>query len=282
MSMAGSVARAARRPIGRVMRASSYPRSPPAPRPSVPPTVDFRAWPAASSPTRSSPTSGPACRTCACWTTPSTAPRTSATRRPTCRPACRAPSPCRPRPRRSPSSSGSVPRTTSRSSRAAPAPACRGGATGIEGALTIAFTAMDRILEIDRENLCVVTQPGIVNAALKAAVAAHGLFYAPDPGELRDVHDRWQPGHQRRRPVLREVRPDPRLRPGPGGRAGRRHDPADRRQEHQGRGRLLADPPHRRLAGDAGDRHGGDPAPAPDPAAAVHAARVLPEPRVGR
>jgi len=56
-----------------------------------------------------------------------------------------------------------------------------GGSAGIEGALTIAFTRMDRILEIDRANLVVVTQPGIVNAALKAAVAAEGLFYAPDP-----------------------------------------------------------------------------------------------------
>ena len=56
-----------------------------------------------------------------------------------------------------------------------------GGATGIEGALTIAMTAMDRILEIDTANLCVVTQPGILNAKLKAAVAEHGLFYAPDP-----------------------------------------------------------------------------------------------------
>lgn len=56
-----------------------------------------------------------------------------------------------------------------------------GAASGIEGALTIVFTRMDRILEIDRENLTVTTQPGIVNAALKAAVAAEGLFYAPDP-----------------------------------------------------------------------------------------------------
>ena len=51
-----------------------------------------------------------------------------------------------------------------------------GGAAGIEGALTIAFTRMTRILEIDRENLTVTTQPGIVNADLKAAVAAEGLF----------------------------------------------------------------------------------------------------------
>ena len=59
-----------------------------------------------------------------------------------------------------------------------------GGAAGLEGALTIAFTAMDRIVEIDRENLCVVTQPGVINAHLKAAVSEAGLFYAPDPASF--------------------------------------------------------------------------------------------------
>src|SRR5919108_1573449 len=56
-----------------------------------------------------------------------------------------------------------------------------GGAAGIDGALTIAFTRMDRVLEIDHANLCVVTQPGILNAELKKVVAEEGLFYAPDP-----------------------------------------------------------------------------------------------------
>jgi glycolate oxidase len=56
-----------------------------------------------------------------------------------------------------------------------------GGAAGVEGALTIALTRMDRILEIDEANLTVTTQPGILNAGLKAAVAERGLFYAPDP-----------------------------------------------------------------------------------------------------
>jgi glycolate oxidase len=56
-----------------------------------------------------------------------------------------------------------------------------GGAAGIEGALTIAVTRMSRILEIDRDNLCVITQPGVINADLKAAVALEGLFYPPDP-----------------------------------------------------------------------------------------------------
>jgi glycolate oxidase len=56
-----------------------------------------------------------------------------------------------------------------------------GGAIGIDGALTIAFIAMNRILEIDAANQVVVTQPGIINAQLKAAVAEQGLFYPPDP-----------------------------------------------------------------------------------------------------
>ena len=59
-----------------------------------------------------------------------------------------------------------------------------GGAAGIEGGLTVAFTAMDRIVEIDRENLVAVVQPGIVNARLKEAVAAEGLFYPPDPASF--------------------------------------------------------------------------------------------------
>jgi len=56
-----------------------------------------------------------------------------------------------------------------------------GGAAGVEGGLTIAFTRMNRIMEIDRANLVVVTQPGVVNLDLKNAVAAQGLSYAPDP-----------------------------------------------------------------------------------------------------
>jgi glycolate oxidase len=56
-----------------------------------------------------------------------------------------------------------------------------GGSAGIDGALTVALTKMDRILEIDGDNLVAVVQPGVINADLKAAVSAEGLFYAPDP-----------------------------------------------------------------------------------------------------
>ncbi len=56
-----------------------------------------------------------------------------------------------------------------------------GGSAGVEGALTVALTRMNRILEVDRDNLVAVVQPGVINADLKAAVANDGLFYAPDP-----------------------------------------------------------------------------------------------------
>jgi len=56
-----------------------------------------------------------------------------------------------------------------------------GGSAGVEGALTIALTRMNRILEVDGDNLVAVVQPGVINADLKAAVANVGLFYAPDP-----------------------------------------------------------------------------------------------------
>ena len=56
-----------------------------------------------------------------------------------------------------------------------------GGAIAVDGGLTVLFRRMARILEIDRENLVAVTQPGIINASFKAAVSEHGLFYPPDP-----------------------------------------------------------------------------------------------------
>jgi len=47
--------------------------------------------------------------------------------------------------------------------------------TGFEGALTIAFTAMDRILEIDTENFVAVVQPGVT---LALSMARIGRFVA--------------------------------------------------------------------------------------------------------
>jgi glycolate oxidase len=59
-----------------------------------------------------------------------------------------------------------------------------GGATAVDGALTVVLTRMDRILEIDRANMVAVVQPGVINADLGRAAAEHGLFYPPDPASF--------------------------------------------------------------------------------------------------
>ena len=59
-----------------------------------------------------------------------------------------------------------------------------GGAAGVTGALTIVLTSMNRILELDRENLVAVVQPGVINADLGRAAESIGLFYAPDPASF--------------------------------------------------------------------------------------------------
>lgn len=56
-----------------------------------------------------------------------------------------------------------------------------GGALPADGGIVISFSRMNRILEIDIPNGRVVVEPGVINAHITDAVAAHGYFYAPDP-----------------------------------------------------------------------------------------------------
>lgn len=56
-----------------------------------------------------------------------------------------------------------------------------GGANATDGCLVLDVSRMNQVLEIDRDNLTCVVQPGIVNNGLKARVAEHGLWYPPDP-----------------------------------------------------------------------------------------------------
>lgn len=57
-----------------------------------------------------------------------------------------------------------------------------GGAVAARGGIVISFTRMREIIEIDRQNLQVIVEPGIVFADLQAALLPHGLFFPPDPG----------------------------------------------------------------------------------------------------
>jgi glycolate oxidase len=56
-----------------------------------------------------------------------------------------------------------------------------GGANAVDGCVVLDLSRMDRVLEIDGDDLVAVVQPGVVNDDLKAAVAEHGLWYPPDP-----------------------------------------------------------------------------------------------------
>ncbi|HEX4641966.1 MAG TPA: FAD-binding protein [Candidatus Acidoferrales bacterium] len=60
-----------------------------------------------------------------------------------------------------------------------------GGAIARSGGIVIAFSRMNRILEIDAANLRAVVQPGVVNLDLSRAVEHLGLFFAPDPSSQK-------------------------------------------------------------------------------------------------
>ncbi|MDD4075649.1 MAG: FAD-binding oxidoreductase [Eubacteriales bacterium] len=66
----------------------------------------------------------------------------------------------------------------------------RGSGTGlvgagvpIEGGIMLETTGMNKILELDENNLTVTVQPGVLLMELSAFAEAHGLLYPPDPGE---------------------------------------------------------------------------------------------------
>ena len=68
----------------------------------------------------------------------------------------------------------------------------RGQGTGLTGGsiplvegVVLVFTKMDRILEIDTENLIAVVEPGVITFNLQQEAAKHGLFYPPDPASYK-------------------------------------------------------------------------------------------------
>jgi glycolate oxidase len=68
----------------------------------------------------------------------------------------------------------------------------RGAGTGLSGGsipraggIVLVVSRMTSILEIDAPNRRAVVQPGVVNLDLSAAVAQHGLYFAPDPASQR-------------------------------------------------------------------------------------------------
>jgi glycolate oxidase len=68
----------------------------------------------------------------------------------------------------------------------------RGGGTGYtggsvpsHGGVVLSLERMNRILEIDEENLVAVVEPNVITGTLQDTVEKVGLFYPPDPASLR-------------------------------------------------------------------------------------------------
>lgn len=60
-----------------------------------------------------------------------------------------------------------------------------GGSLPVNGGVVIATSKMDRILELDEENLTILVEPGVVTETLQKFVETKGLFYPPDPASLK-------------------------------------------------------------------------------------------------
>lgn len=60
-----------------------------------------------------------------------------------------------------------------------------GAAVPWNGGLVLVLTRLNRILEIDPDNLLAIVEPGLVTGEFQKAVLRYGLFYPPDPASLQ-------------------------------------------------------------------------------------------------
>jgi glycolate oxidase len=60
-----------------------------------------------------------------------------------------------------------------------------GGSVPAQGGMVLCLTRMNRILEIDEENLTATAEAGVITLDLFNAVSVKGLFYPPDPGSQK-------------------------------------------------------------------------------------------------
>ena len=58
-----------------------------------------------------------------------------------------------------------------------------GSAVAVEGGIMLETTQMNKILELDEDNLTVTVQPGVLLMELAAFAEDHDFLYPPDPGE---------------------------------------------------------------------------------------------------
>ncbi len=58
-----------------------------------------------------------------------------------------------------------------------------GGSVAIYGGIMLNLTKMNKIVELDEDNLTLTVEPGVLLMEISKFVESHDLFYPPDPGE---------------------------------------------------------------------------------------------------
>lgn len=60
-----------------------------------------------------------------------------------------------------------------------------GGSLPVENGVVLCLSKMNRILEVDRNNLTLLAEAGAITLAVAEAAEREGLFYPPDPGSMK-------------------------------------------------------------------------------------------------
>lgn len=60
-----------------------------------------------------------------------------------------------------------------------------GGSVPVKGGIVVCLSKMDKIINIDSENLIAEVEPGVVTEKFQQEAEASGLFYPPDPASLK-------------------------------------------------------------------------------------------------
>jgi glycolate oxidase len=60
-----------------------------------------------------------------------------------------------------------------------------GGSIPVPGSVVLCLARMNRILELDTDNLTMLVEPGVINNDVATKADAAGLFYPPDPGSMK-------------------------------------------------------------------------------------------------
>ncbi|MDP6775771.1 MAG: FAD-linked oxidase C-terminal domain-containing protein, partial [Candidatus Latescibacteria bacterium] len=60
-----------------------------------------------------------------------------------------------------------------------------GGSVPVPGCTALCLVRMNRILEVDADNLTMSVEPGVITEKVAEAAASQGLFYPPDPGSMK-------------------------------------------------------------------------------------------------